>query len=203
MKKILFAVVLALCLFACQSRIAPVATENKTPKLLAFVDSCLQANPDALNNEIMRSGFADTLKTAFMSYAGGSLSLLDSVPMVFAGLLEYPASPYPELELSGYENAGKYLVKFETPLFALERPGLNVSLQVFSILDKRRASELKEKETYYLNGVFAGFANEFPLPSERVYTHFPSVVSTSEGCSVSLGTLVFDSLTCARARTDT
>ena len=202
MKKSLFAPVFALCLLSCQPRVAPAEHESETPRLLAFVDSCLQANPEALNNELTRSGFADNLKAAFMPYAGGSLPLLDSLPLEFAGLLEYPANPYPDLELSGYENAGQYLVKFETPFSSLERPGLSVSLQVFAVLDKSRASELKEKEPYYLNGVFAGFADNFQLPSERVFTDYPSVISTSEGCSVCLGTLVFDSLTCARARSD-
>ena len=202
MKKIILAA-FSLSLLACQSPTAPAEPESQTPRLLAFVDSCLQANPEALNNELTRSGFADNLKTAFMSYAGGSLPLLDSLPLQFAGLLEYPANPYPDIELSQYKNAGNVLVKFEAPLSSLERPGLSVSLQVFSILDKGTASTLKENEPYYLNGVFAGFADEFLLPSERVYTDYPSVVSTSDGCSVSLGTLVLDSLTCARTRSDT
>ena len=189
MKKSIFAPVFALCLFACHPRTSTVV-EDKTPRLLAFVDSFLQANPEALNNEITRSGLADSLKAAVMPYAGGSLSLLDSIPLEFAGLLEYPGS-------------GKYLVKFEPSLSYLSRPGLSVSVQVFAVVDKSRASELKEKEPYYLNGVFAGFADEFVLPSERVFTDYPSVLSTSEGCSVSLGTLVFDSLHHARARSDT
>lgn len=189
MKKSIFAPILALCLLSCQQNVAPAGSESETPRLLAFVDSCLQANPEALNNELTRSGFAENLKAAFMSSAGGSLSLLDSLPLKFAGLLEYP-------------EGGLFLVKFETPVSSLERPGLSVSLQVFSVLDESRASELKETEPYYLGGVFAGFADEFRLPSERVYTDFPSVVSTSEGCSVYLGTLVYDSLTFARARSD-
>jgi len=194
MKKNLVVVFAALFgLLAC-SQPKVQQTEDKTPRLLAFLDSCVKANPDAANNEITRSAFSDALKGSFMAYAGGSLHLLDSIPFEFAGMLEYPANPYPDVELEEYKNAGKFLVKFEPPLFSLHLDSLSASLQVFSIVDKNTASALKEKQTYYLSGRFSGFAVDFPLPSERVFTDCPSLVVTSDGLTVSLGTLVYDSL---------
>lgn len=157
MKRLSF-LVLLIALSGC----AHNATMGHPAKVDEFINGCLFDG--ANNNDITRQVLADTIDTRLARMSGNSLEILSGIPMTFEMMMEYPK---PIFDFQTNPNTGKYVVKFS---FAKNFDACRASLQVLTILDKEFASGLVDGKQYIVQGVFDGIANEFPLPSGKVFT---------------------------------
>lgn len=156
--------------------------------LLEMLDSCLQAQPNANNNDVTRSIFADTLKSKIQLYKGRALPYIEDVPMQYEMCLPYPN--------------GQYVVKFgfgENTSKCKLSNDYKTTFQVFAIMDKEKVAMLVDGSLYYIKGIFRDFANNssetgFSLPSGKYIVDYPNIISIDNKPYIDLGTLVVDSL---------
>lgn len=154
---------------------------HQTP-LDDFINECVFVG--AFDNAMTRNNLADTIDTKLSSMCGDSLSILAGIPMTFETMSEYPQSAF---DFQTGHNAGKYVVKFS---FAKDFDDCRASLQVLSIVDRDTASELVDGEHYLVQGTFDGIANEFPLPSGKVFSDKTKVSKGSGMPYITVATLV-------------
>lgn len=156
--------------------------------LREMLDSCLQAQPNANNNDVTRSIFADTLKSKIQLYKGRALPYIEDVPMQYEMCLPYPN--------------GQYVVKFgfgENTSKCKLSNDYKTTFQVFAIMDKEKVAMLVDGSLYYIKGIFRDFANNssetgFSLPSGKYIVDYPNIISIDNKPYIDLGTLVVDSL---------
>lgn len=188
MKKILFTI---LVLFAsCSPKQQVKFEEPKELAIVSFVEKCFKEQPNAMNNEATRKMLADTLSSRIMCI---SVNDLKEVPMKYDGCLEYP-NPLGEPS-DMFPNAGKYLVKFSPDSVLCD--GLEITFQVFTIMEKEQLAALVDGETYTITGTFKGQAENFKLPSERYFTDKGDVSKSSLNGNpfINLGTFILEDVT--------
>lgn len=199
MKPILLVVIALLATFCSPNKGAEIDTgHTEKSKLEILLDSVISASPGFLDNDIKRSLFGEALQQSLERYRGDTMPILEGVPFKFEMMIGYPAK--------GKEaGISKYAVKFILGEDATEpSDNYKVSLQVISVLPKKKALTLKEGAEYILNGTFIDFANcqgSFTLPSGDCFEDMPRVLALSKGVSsdysypyINLGTIVLDSM---------
>lgn len=199
--KYIIYVIIYIFLFGCDNSVNKSTSKPKTERyaLRDLIDSCMQSQPNVMNNDVTKSIFADTLKECFQRFRGSTLPYLKNLPLQYEMCLEYPRIFESELD----KNAGKYVVKFafgEISSKCRLSDKYETTFQVFAILDKETVATLVDNSLYYIEGTFRDFANNsqetgFLLPSRRYFIDYPRI-STS-WCNepfIDLGTLIIDSL---------
>lgn len=196
MRKLFYSFLSLFLLFGCiPTNNKTTHTEPKKPNIQLFLDSCLESNPNARNNEVTRGILADTIKTRLQTHIGDTLAILSDTPLEYEMCLEYSKK--------SDKNKGRYVVKFSLSSFDEGSPQsdkFETTLQVFTIMEKQDVAKLTERGKYQVQGVFVDFANysSFILPSGRCFTDYPSVTLSSsynEKLFINLGTLILDSVT--------
>lgn len=165
--------------------------------LREMLDSCLQAYPNANNNDVTRSILADSMKSKFQRYRGHRLTCIEDLPFEYEMCLVYP-----QTEINKSES--KYVVKFgfgEVSSKCKLSDKYETAFQVFAIMEKEMVATLVDGSLYHIKGIFRDFANNtretgFTLPSGKCLVDYPSVsISAFENKPfINLGTLVIDSL---------
>lgn len=184
-------IVCCLLLAGCMnnaSKQVPQHEQQEKYALREMLDSCLQAQPNANNNDVTRSIFADTLKSKIQLYKGRALPYIEDVPMQYEMCLPYPN--------------GQYVVKFgfgENTSKCKLSNDYKTTFQVFAIMDKEKVAMLVDGSLYYIKGIFRDFANNssetgFSLPSGKYIVDYPNIISIDNKPYIDLGTLVVDSL---------
>lgn len=164
--------------------------------LREMLDSCLQAQPNANNNDVARSILADTLKSKFQCFRGQHLPYIEDLPFQYEMCLGYPQTLETDNE--------KYVVKFGfgnvTSKCKLSDK-YETTFQAFAIMEKDKVAMLVDDSLYHIKGIFRDFANNteetgFKLPSGKCLVDYPSVGVSAFGNKpfIDLGTLVIDSL---------
>ena len=198
------------CVCACNSRGNKQVEQVKQKYILeALLDSCLFAYPNANNNDVSRSIFADTLKCKFQNFRNKHLPYIKDLPFQYEMCLEYPPRVFESFESEIDKNAGMYVVKFsfsEVSSKCKLSEHYSTTLQVFAVLGKETAAMLVDGALYYIDGIFVDFANNsketgFKLPSGKCLVDFPSVINYNEKPYIDLGTLVLDNLTFSKIET--
>ncbi|WP_143822554.1 hypothetical protein [Muribaculum sp. An287] len=189
-KNVIICVLLCFVLLGCGNRTQKKAAQTPPPKyaLREMLDSCLQAQPNANNNDVTRSIFADTLKSKIQLYKERALPYIEDVPMQYEMCLPYPN--------------GQYVVKFgfgENTSKCKLSNDYKTTFQVFAIMDKEKVAMLVDGSLYYIKGIFRDFANNssetgFSLPSGKYIVDYPNIISIDNKPYIDLGTLVVDSL---------
>lgn len=192
-------IVCCLLLAGCMnnaSKQVPRQEQQQKYALREMLDSCLQAQPNANNNDVTRSILADTLKSKFQRFRGHSLPYIEDLPFQYEMCLEYPQTHKTDIE--------KYVVKFgfgDVTSKCELSDKYETTFQVFAILDKETVATLVDGALYHINGTFRDFANNsaetgFTLPSGKCLVDYPSVGVSAFGDKpfIDLGTLVIDSL---------
>ena len=197
MKKLFYSFLSLFLLFGCtQTGDKTTHTEPKKTNIQLFLDGCLESNPNAINNEVTREILADTIKARLQAHIGDTLAILSDIPLEYEMCLGYGQQ--------SNKNAGKYVVKFSSSLLdSLQSDKFEVTLQVFTIMEKQDVVNLIEGGKYQVQGVFVDFANysrkpSFILPSGDCFTDYPSVTispSYREKLFINLGTLILDNVT--------
>lgn len=171
--------------------------------LKIMLDSCLNNNPNATNNDITKSILADSIKATIQNYIGDTLPFLTDIPVEYEMCLEYPKSSF-DFESESFKNAGKYVVKFSFGKYSSKcelSDNYETTFQIFTIMDKVTVSKLIDKELYYVNGKFIDFANNtketgFVLPSGKCLIDYPRVLAGygtyDKKIKIDLGTLVLE-----------
>lgn len=154
MKKVLLSLLLSSMFVGCGSPIAqtyivqePIQSEKR---IKALVDSFISANPNYLNNEITQKEAASRLAHEFTALAqSDTLSCISDLPTQY-------------YEMAAYKGDSLYVVKFIYPGFPNNdyvSEEYIVSYRVISILPKKEAIKLVDKQMYYLSGSFVSFLN--------------------------------------------
>lgn len=194
-----------LLFYSCDGNQAKKQVEkvNTEYVLRGMLDSCLQVQPNANNNDITRSILADTLKSKFQRFRGHRLTCIEDLPVQYEMSLEYPRI-FETFESEIDKNAGKYVVKFGFGKVSSKcelSDKYETTFQVFAIVEKEMAAMLVNDSLYYIKGIFRDFANNtretgFTLPSGKCLIDYPSVSVSAFGNKpfINLGTLVIDSL---------
>lgn len=189
-KNIIVCSLLCFVLGGCGNKAQKKVEQTVPPKyaLCEMLDSCLQAQPNANNNDVTRSILADTLKNRIQHYKGCALPYIEDAPMQYEMCLPYPNGQY-VVEFAFGEIASKCKLSndYET------------TFQVFAIMDKEKVAMLVDGSLYYIQGIFRDFANNsaetgFSLPSGKYIVDFPNVINYNNKPYIDLGTLVVDSL---------
>lgn len=204
-KYIIVCSLLCFVLWGCGNK-AQKKVEQTAPSkyaLCEMLDSCLQAQPNANNNDVTRSILADTLKSKFQKFRGYRLTCIEDLPFQYEMCLEYPRM-FETFESEIDKNAGKYVVKFGFGGVYSKcelSDKYETSFQVFAIMEKEKVAMLIDDSLYHIKGIFRDFANNtqetgFRLPSGKCLVDYPSVGVTALGNKpfINLGTLVIDSL---------
>lgn len=190
-------IVCCLLLAGCMnnaSKQVPQHEQQEKYALREMLDSCLQAQPNANNNDVTRSILADTLKSKFQCFRGHSLPYIEDLPFQYEMCLKYPQTLETDIE--------KYVVKFGfgdvTSKCKLSND-YKTTFQVFAIMDKEKVAMLVDGSLYYIKGIFRDFANNssetgFSLPSGKYIVDYPNIISIDNKPYIDLGTLVVDSL---------
>ncbi len=191
-------------LFGCVNKQPNIVQSQKEYILKTILDSHLEKQPNAMNNEIAMSILADSIKTTIQSYAGDSLPFLTEIPMMYDMALEYPPNPY-DFELESFKNAGKYVVKFSFSEYSNKcelSKEYQTTFQIFTIMDKETVATLIDNGLYHINGKFIDFANNssetgFVLPSGKCLIDYPKVSRSSINNKpfINLGTLILENVT--------
>lgn len=194
-------IVCCLLLAGCMnnaSKQVPQHEQQEKYALREMLDSCLQAQPNANNNDVTRSILADTLKSKFQCFRGHSLPYIEDLPFQYEMCLKYPQTLETDIE--------KYVVKFgfgDVTSKCELSDKYETTFQVFAILDKETVATLVDGALYHIKGTFRDFANNsaetgFTLPSGRCFIDYPSVISIDDKPYIDLGTLIVDSLSFAK-----
>ncbi|ERI85157.1 hypothetical protein HMPREF1981_02044 [Bacteroides pyogenes F0041] len=205
MKKIFFTLV-SIFLLACCTNVhnGKVNSGIKETNIQVFLNSCLESNPNARNNEITRGMLADTIRTRLQAQIGDTLAILSGLTFDFEMCLEYHRR-FNTFESDIDRNAGKYAVKFSTSNFnneSISSDKFNVTLQVLTVMNKEDVANLKDNGKYQIQGTFVDFANNseetgFLLPSGGYFIDYPSVFMDSldeEKMIINLGTIILDNI---------
>ena len=201
--KFLISILCCLLIVGCTNNTNKQVSKEEKYALREMLDSCLQAQPNANNNDITRSILADTLKSKFQCFRGRYLPYIEDLPVQYEMCLEYPRM-FETFESEIDKNAGKYVVKFSfgnvTSKCELSDK-YETTFQVFTIMEKDTVAMLVDDSLYHIKGIFRDFANNtketgFKLPSGKCLVDYPSVSVSSVGNKpfIDLGTLVIDSL---------
>lgn len=192
-------IVCCLLLAGCMnnaSKQVPQHEQQEKYALREMLDSCLQAQPNANNNDVTRSILADILKSKFQCFRGHSLPYIEDLPFQYEMCLKYPQTLETDIE--------KYVVKFgfgDVTSKCELSDKYETTFQVFAILDKETVATLVDGALYHIKGTFRDFANNsaetgFKLPSGKCLVDYPSVGVSAFGDKpfIDMGTLVIDSL---------
>lgn len=190
-------IVCCLLLAGCMnnaSKQVPQHEQQEKYALREMLDSCLQAQPNANNNDVTRSILADTLKSKFQCFRGHSLPYIEDLPFQYEMCLKYPQTLETDIE--------KYVVKFgfgDVTSKCELSDKYETTFQVFAIMDKEKVAMLVDGSLYYIKGIFRDFANNssetgFSLPSGKYIVDYPNIISIDNKPYIDLGTLVVDSL---------
>lgn len=169
--------------------------------LQQFLDSFLEQQPNAMNNDVSRSILADTIKVAIQQFIGDSLPFLSDIPLQYEMCLVYPRH-FESFESEIDKNAGKYVVKFgfgETVSKCSLSDDYKATFQVFTIMDKEQVAMLVDNALYHVNGTFVDFANNsketgFVLPSGKCLVDYPKITTLERKPYFMLGTLVLENV---------
>lgn len=194
--KYVISVFLCIVFIGCANNKPKQIAQQEIYALRQMLDSCLQAQPNANNNDVARSILADTLKSKFQCFRGHSLPYIEDLPFQYEMCLKYPQALETDIE--------KYVVKFGfgnvTSKCELSDK-YETTFQVFTVLDKATVATLVDGALYHIKGTFRDFANNsmetgFKLPSGKCLVDYPSVGVSAFGDKpfIDLGTLVIDSL---------
>lgn len=94
-------IVCCLLLAGCMnnaSKQVPQHEQQEKYALREMLDSCLQAQPNANNNDVTRSILADTLKSKFQCFRGHSLPYIEDLPFQYEMCLKYHKHLKPTLK---------------------------------------------------------------------------------------------------------
>lgn len=170
-------------------------TEEVRVKLLLenYLDGFLNSNKDCFNNDITKEECTKMLAVDFLlTQLGDSINCITQLPLQYKQMAKY--------------NDNKYVVKFE---YGKESSKHTLSsnyityFQVFSIVDKKTASMLKEGENYYLKGRCYSYANRktFTMPSGTDFaggTYYDGATTINKDSygktRINLGTLIVENL---------
>lgn len=190
---------ICITLFGCgNNKSLTMQPQAKQYALRELLDSCLQSQPNANNNDVARSILADTIKMKFQQFKGDSLPFIGGLPVQYEMCLEYKRHFESDID----DNAVKYVVKFSFGEIASKcelSDKYKTTFQVFTILGKDAVATLVDGSLYHIQGIFRDFANNsqetgFVLPSGKCIVDYPRVTSIDEQPYINLGTLVLDSV---------
>lgn len=176
------------------------ATIKKT-ELNILLDTLVSKCPNMMNNDITKTDFADTLTRTLSKYQGKPLGLLQGLKMEFEMCM-----PYPNDSLVFESDANKYIVKFgfsESDNAIVQSDKYTTTFQIFSIVDKKTASQLVENSFYELKGTFRDFVNckgSFTLPSGKCFEGYPKISELDSKPYIDMGTLIVDNLTFTKVK---
>ena len=204
MKKVFLLLVITGFLFSCVNKQSNTEQLTEEYILKTILDSCLEKQPNAMNNDITRSILADSIKATIQCYIGDSLPFLSNIPLKYEMALEYLPSPF-DFESESFKNAGKYVVKFsfsESSNKCELSKEYQTTFQIFTIMDKEAVATLIDGALYYVNGKFIDFANNsketgFVLPSGKCLVDYPSISRSALDNKpfINLGTLIIENAT--------
>lgn len=193
---IVYCLLLTGCMNNASKQVPQQEQQQEKYALREMLDSCLQAQPNANNNDVARSILADTLKSKFQRFRGYSLPYIEDLPFQYEMCLEYPQTLETDIE--------KYVVKFgfgDVTSKCELSDKYETTLQVFTVLDKETVATLVDGALYHIKGTFRDFANNstetgFKLPSGKCLVDYPSVGVTAfdDKPFIYMGTLVIDNL---------
>lgn len=148
---------------------ANASASAKQYVIAQIVDSVISANPDYLNNDIKRKKVAKEIQSAVISAITADHNVLTEIPLSYEMMMQ---------------KGNKYIIKFE--LSNIGSSGTRISdkydiyFNVFTELSEDEASELIDKQKYYLSFESISDVNgNLMLPSGRTFTYNPQVYKLS------------------------
>lgn len=172
-------------------------TENPTNVTIApLVDSLLSTMPNAMNNDITRKAFADTIAAHVNKYKGGKLPFLSELPVTFHYSEPFGKRQFETFDFAPDKNAGRVFVQF---IYKEDYPDRGLGFSIITALDTEQAANLVDGRQYIIDGTFAGLPNNtdnvFYLPGGTLARNITTVSIESGLPLIMLGNFIMDNVT--------